>query len=1014
VFIPTALQVKQFLADVPIQLPIDVLLALPDYVTRDVAAPRFNLLAVMGRLLGRAGWERASKVINPRIWSPGWDELELQQFATSAFLDRPGFLEKVWTESLRATEFPGILPEADPQYFDIVHFTGQVHNGYKGPVLVLSDKNEQAVRPGRLRESLVASQTRLLILQVPRWQLDDAANLAEAVTGGSGPAVLVVTGRDAGIVDTYLLNLYANIIHNMPLLLLAQPEQWMIYAQPLSKEDVQPGPIERGLSVRLFHGTGGADLLRFDNYVNALKEKLRTARRTSVEKRTNLSKILSERETYLHSAQVDDLRRAIDETLEHEDIITNEETKLSQIGWHRESEGVVPTSEAKDSVDVITENARRYDAMESDLSGDAPRVLNANFFDPNQKRFLDRDEGLRADREYDFLVDIGPVWDKSESIVAGNAEFPEKALPQEGEGYLVEAVLVSDDFRPRVASALMWVPRGGGRSFPYRNGKRDETSAPVALRVCMPSLPGESGENSIEARARLCIYYENNLLQSGIVRVGVIRDKDDVRLSVKNAIEMDFALTGSFQNLNARYAKRQIVSVPGAKAEELPVTLNLALNDDGAGNHRILIKEQKELTAWTNYDPKDARDTLDDVRKALKECFFKKNEDDGEVTAEIGLNEGTIGQTKRQFLWDLYRLAIKGRDLWDKAFGGAIFDNADMVRAEWEAALRAALDKGGVIQIARTGPANYAYPWALLYEYPLSTIKKENRFCQIVDEWSDDGIRRRPEGRKAEDWPGKACPYSNRESHQENIFCPYGFWGLKQIIEQPLSALRNLNGSLQPGDTPDDLHFGSNLDMAVGVTDDLPPSERDNHLRRLGAIKPIRFKPQLPADDFYKVRDMLRAPLVVYFLCHGEYDRDKRRPYLSIGKRDNEDVHKIYPNTLQNWASGQHLDIQEWKKRRPLIFINGCHTADLVPGEVLNFVTPFSDSGASGVIGTEINILLPVAAEISESLFRKFSAGVSIGEALQQIRWELANKGNLLGLAYTIYCLASLRAVSDG
>jgi hypothetical protein len=302
----------------------------------------------------------------------------------------------------------------------------------------------------------------------------------------------------------------------------------------------------------------------------------------------------------------------------------------------------------------------------------------------------------------------------------------------------------------------------------------------------------------------------------------------------------------------------------------------------------------------------------------------------------------------------------------------------------------------------------------LLYEYPLSTVRKENQFCQIVDEWSDDGIRRRPAERRAEDWPGKVCPYSNRESHQKNIFCPYGFWGLKQIIEQPLSALRNLNGSLQPGDTPGDLHYGSSLDMAVGVTDDLPPSERTNHLRRLGAIKPIRFNPPIPATDFYEVRDMLRAPMVVYFLCHGEYDRDKRRPYLSIGTRDNDDVHKIYPNTLQDWASGQDLDTQEWKKRRPLIFINGCHTADLVPGEVLNFVTPFSDSGASGVIGTEINILLPVAAEISESLFRKFSSGVSIGEALQQIRWELANRGNLLGLAYTIYCLASLRAVGDG
>ena len=42
-----------------------------------------------------------------------------------------------------------------------------------------------------------------------------------------------------------------------------------------------------------------------------------------------------------------------------------------------------------------------------------------------------------------------------------------------------------------------------------------------------------------------------------------------------------------------------------------------------------------------------------------------------------------------------------------------------------------------------------------------------------------------------------------------------------------------------------------------------------------------------------------------------------------------------------------------------------------------------------------------------------FDAQPSLGEALHEICWQLANKGNLLGLAYTLYALAGLRVVRD-
>jgi len=106
-------------------------------------------------------------------------------------------------------------------------------------------------------------------------------------------------------------------------------------------------------------------------------------------------------------------------------------------------------------------------------------------------------------------------------------------------------------------------------------------------------------------------------------------------------------------------------------------------------------------------------------------------------------------------------------------------------------------------------------------------------------------------------------------------------------------------------------------------------------------------------------------------------------------------------------------DLVSWKQRHPFIFINGCHTSALKPGEIVSFVGCFSDLEAGGVLGTEISVLFPVAAEVGEFMFKELAdpAGPTVGEALRSVRWQLANKGNLLGLAYTLYALADLHVV---
>src|SRR5207249_1222104 len=78
----------------------------------------------------------------------------------------------------------------------------------------------------------------------------------------------------------------------------------------------------------------------------------------------------------------------------------------------------------------------------------------------------------------------------------------------------------------------MWVPTATGRSFPVTEGKTASKAGPVVLTVRAPGFPEGDKETTRTARARLLLYYENNLLQSAAVRVGVVRAKvAEVRVS---------------------------------------------------------------------------------------------------------------------------------------------------------------------------------------------------------------------------------------------------------------------------------------------------------------------------------------------------------------------------------------------------------------------------------------------------------------------------------------------------
>jgi hypothetical protein len=143
---------------------------------------------------------------------------------------------------------------------------------------------------------------------------------------------------------------------------------------------------------------------------------------------------------------------------------------------------------------------------------------------------------------------------------------------------------------------------------------------------------------------------------------------------------------------------------------------------------------------------------------------------------------------------------------------------------------------------------------------------------------------------------------------------------------------------------------------------------------------------------------------LLYFYCHGGIRANNDRPYLEIGESD-----RFGPESLL----GEGI---LWKGPNPLVFINGCHTTSLNPEIALNFVSAFvQQSGAAGVIGTEITIFEPLAAKFAEECFARFvgapphNESMPIGKAVRGARLELLKAGNPLGLVYIPYAVASLR-----
>jgi hypothetical protein len=210
---------------------------------------------------------------------------------------------------------------------------------------------------------------------------------------------------------------------------------------------------------------------------------------------------------------------------------------------------------------------------------------------------------------------------------------------------------------------------------------------------------------------------------------------------------------------------------------------------------------------------------------------------------------------------------------------------------------------------------------------------------------------------------------------------------------------RNLPVKISSGNQPPDL--------IVGISKDLDEQMTAKHLNRIKAeLKQFSVE---GLDSLDSIEAALAQPKleVVYFYCHGRREElpgaTEPIPYLGVGTEE-----MLSPGDIITWDDAD-WDERHWRDTSPLVFINGCHTAELTPESLASFVDAFAGAYAAGVIGTEILMHQQVASEAGFEFLNQFQNRNSVGKALQWMRIGLLLKGNLMGLAYTPYCSAELQ-----
>jgi CHAT domain len=559
---------------------------------------------------------------------------------------------------------------------------------------------------------------------------------------------------------------------------------------------------------------------------------------------------------------------------------------------------------------------------------------------------------LPAGEAFLLQVDIGPL--SARSQVTEPVPFPDELLPP---GDLVIDVVVSSAHftvgrdpalfpHARTAEDQFFLPGNGSPA------RADGGGTTLTFVLGTPAAAGP-------ARLRIVYYYRGAVVQSQL-------------------LEAEIGVSGHWRLVTDYTAAAELASAAVITARP---RVAVVLNGDETG-HEIYVRHRDAAPGAAGGAGQQAASVME-----LPAAIGDRVRRFRQVLASEPIAPQTSARSRRQLHESLRALAPLGWELCAAVFPGireALYQLADDGRA--------------VLHVARPAGVSLSVPWALLYTISIDSSYgpgyQSVPLCPLVSEW--DGKRPLVSGDLTE------CPRAGDVPHHRNLLCPFGFLGLRHDIEQlsraerPVLTISAVTGSSV---VVAETSYQVNQQALRQHVSDL----RQQISARLPGVQVAEAASKAELEPLIG-RDL---PLL-YFYCHGERPSPgSQDTFLGIGNHE-----WLSPPDFMGWIQDAYFSRRQrvWDTVRPLVFINACHSAELDPAALFNYVDAFVGAGnAAGVIGTEVKVAGNLAMEFAQSFFGElFVPGTTVAAAIRRGRLAFLAQGNIFGLNYTPYCWADL------
>jgi hypothetical protein len=503
-----------------------------------------------------------------------------------------------------------------------------------------------------------------------------------------------------------------------------------------------------------------------------------------------------------------------------------------------------------------------------------------------------------------------------------------------------------------------------------------------APRVSLPRM-GESGVARFEIEAsalppgveeavrrlRVAAYHRNRLLQSLVVDVAVGRAHCPERAPAQ---AYDYAVSDELLTVDRDPVRR----------------LSLFVNDGGDGSHWIGARVEGSSDAHLAPIALGGEDAKKIAARVHDKLRLASALDGGDRYAAPLAQIGAADRAERE--QRLVELATEGHRLYLTLFAAA----GERGLQELQTALGA---PDGCVEVARCRGDAPALPWQVVYDLPLSPLQQPTLCPSYLGPLGRSGG---PLERPSECARQPCCPHrpslgpggepSADAPNPGRTVCPFGFWGARHKIAQPLAG--RSNQATVPTRRP-----SGQRGVTVGYFSFENAAE---HVGRIAlAAEPRHASTQSVAvlSGYLKARN----DALIYLYCHGKAVDDEFLLQLGADEAAGEYLGAsdlMFPNgrAWPGWAHG------------PFVVLNGCKTLQVQPTSWHVLLGLLRQLGAAAVIGPEIEMFTTTAAKIGEAIVAGALERVPLDALMMHLRRGLLRELNPMGLAYNVYAPSGL------